>query len=306
MRSATIGSLEVSVVGLGCNNLGRSLDKAASANVVNTALDAGMTFFDTSSNYGEGQSERFLGIALGSRRDQVVVATKFGMPVAGWEGSGGASPRYARQVLERSLRELGTDYIDLWMVHFPDESVPIEDTLGVMQEAVDQGKVRQLGSSNFDVSQLEEALDVSVSIGAASFTCDQVHYSVIHRDPEESGLQRLCMDRQVALLPYYPLASGLLTGKTRRGAEPVGRLRMARYQEFLTEENFDVAEAIEAFADERGITMVQAALGWLLSRPAVPSVTPGATTAEQVIGNAAAAEWQPSTEDLDQLDALLS
>jgi aryl-alcohol dehydrogenase-like predicted oxidoreductase len=305
MRTGRIGDLEVSVVGLGCNNFGRALDRAGSAAVVDAALDAGINHFDTASNYGEGQSESFLGAALGSRRHEVVIATKVGVPIPGWEGSGGAGPDYLRRVLERSLSELGTDYVDLYMIHFPDPDTPIEDTLEVLHEMVEAGTVRQIGCSNYDPAQLTEALTASKERGWPGFVCDQVQYSMVHREPERNGLAALCVETGVALLPYYPLASGLLTGKTRRGGEPQGRLRMDRYQEFLTDENFDLVEGLERFASERGVTVVQVALGWLLEQEAVPAVTAGATSPEQVVANAAAAEWTPTSEDLAALSTLL-
>lgn len=304
MRSAMIGEIEVSVVGLGCNNLGRALDQPASTRVVGAALDAGMTYFDTASNYGNGQSERFLGRALGHRRDEVVISTKFGVPVPGWDGSGGASPGYARQALDRSLAELGTDYIDIWMLHRPDPETPMEDTLATMHGAVEDGLVRQIGCSNLDARQLDEALSISGSRELSRFCCDQVEYSLVHRDPETGGLQDVCFERGVALLPYYPLGSGLLTGKTRRGREPEGRLKMDRYQRFLSSENFDIAEGLEEFSRERGLTMAQVALGWLLAQPAVPCVTPGATSEAQVASNVAAGDWQPDAEDLAELESL--
>jgi aryl-alcohol dehydrogenase-like predicted oxidoreductase len=305
MRTAWIGDLEVSVVGLGCNNFGRALDKAGSAAVMEAALEVGINHFDTASNYGEGQSESFLGAALGGRRDDVVIATKVGVPIPGWEGSGGAAPDYVRRVLERSLTELGTDYVDVYMIHFPDPKTPIEDTLAVMSAMVDEGKVRQIGCSNFDPAQLTEALAVSAERGWPPFVCDQVEYSMLRREPEKTGLADLCLKEGVALLPYYPLANGLLTGKTKRGGEPKGRLKMDRYQEYLTDENFDVAEAVDVFATERGLSMVQVALGWLLAQEAVPAVTAGATSPEQVRANARAAEWEPTSEDLEALNGLL-
>jgi len=306
MRTAQLGNIEVSVVGLGCNNFGRALDAEQSAAVVRAALDAGMTHFDTASNYGEGQSEAFLGAALGKHREEVVVATKVGVAIPGWEGSGGASPDYVRQVLERSLSELGTDYVDIYMIHFPDPETSIEDTLAVLHELVGEGKVRAIGCSNYDPAQLTEALGVSEAKGWEGFICDQVQYSMIHREPETNGLARLCVERGIALLPYYPLANGLLTGKTRRGGEPQGRLKMDRYQEFLTDQNFDLVERVEAYAKQRELTMVQVALGWLLAQEAVPAVAAGATTPEQVASNALAAAWEPSAEDLAELSQVIS
>ena len=306
MRRAAIGGIEVSVVGLGCNNLGRALDLEQSKSLVGAALDLGVDYFDTASNYGEGNSEAFLGEALAGRRHEAVVATKFGVPVPGWEGSGGASPDYVRQCTERSLRGLQTDYIDLLMIHFPDPETPIEDTLGAMAALVEEGKVREVGCSNFTGSQLDEAIAAADAAGLPRLVCDQVHYSMVHRDPETDGVSEACGRHGIALLPYYPLASGLLTGKTRRGQEPQGRLRMDRYQEFLSDENFDLVERLAVYAGERDLTMVQVALGWLLSRPAVPAVTAGATSVEQLKSNVASADWAPSTEDLAALETVLA
>ena len=305
MRTAKLGPLDVSAIGLGCNNFGRALDATGSAAVVNAAVDAGVTYFDTASNYGEGQSESFLGAALGSHRNEAVIGTKFGVPVTGWEDSGGSSPEYVRAATERSLRELGTDYIDLLMIHFPDPDTPIADTLEAMSALVEEGKVRVIGCSNFDSGQLTAALDVSAAEGFAAFVGNQVHYSMLHREPELSGLDQVCLDRGVSLLPFYPLGNGLLTGKTRRGEPPKGRLQLDRYQEFLTDENFDIVEGVAAFARARDLSMVQVALGWLLAKEAVPSVTPGATTAEQVASNVVAADWEPSADDLDELVSVL-
>lgn len=304
MRTTTIGALEVSVIGLGCNNFGRALDAAGTSEVVDVALEAGMNFFDTASNYGEGLSESFLGAALGDKRDQVVIATKFGVPVPGWEGSGGASPDYVTAATERSLRELGTDYIDLLMIHFPDPDTPIGDTLGAMNDLVLAGKVREIGCSNFGPAQLEEAASAAAGLGL-NLVCDQVHLSMVHRDPLEDGTLDTARRLEVAVLPYYPLASGLLTGKARRGKALEGRLKMDRYQHFLTDENFDLVEALDVFAAERDLTMVQVSLGWLIAQDGVPSVTAGATRPEQVRANAAAAEWIPGDDDLAELARLL-
>lgn len=304
MRSTSIGGLEVSVIGLGCNNFGRALDAEGTAELVGAALDAGVTFFDTASNYGDGQSEAFLGAALGDRREEVVIATKFGVPVHGWEGSGGASPDYVTASTERSLRELGTDYIDLLMIHFPDLDTRIEDTLGAMNDQVVAGKVREIGCSNFDPNQLEATTRAAESLGL-TLVCDQVHFSMVHRDPLHDGTLETARRLGVSVLPYYPLASGLLTGKARRGQVPEGRLQMDRYQHFLTEENFDLVDALDAFAVERGRSMVQIALGWLIAQEGVPAVTAGATGPQQVRANAAAADWIPSDDDLAELDVLL-
>lgn len=305
MRTARIGTLEVSAIGLGCNNFGRALDARGAARVVDAALDAGVNYFDTASNYGEGQSEGLLGKALGHRRVDVVVATKFGVPVPGVEGSGGAHPTYVRAAVERSLDELGTDYIDLYQLHKPDPNVPITDTLGTLQELVDAGMVREIGCSNLSADQLTEALEVADAEGHRSFVSNQVHLSMVHRKPLTDGLSDVARAHGVAVLPFYPLASGLLTGKTTSASDPKGRLAMDRYQRFLTDENFALAAGLRTFASERDLTMVEVALGWLLSLDVVPSVTPGATRPEQVAANARAADWLPSRADLAALDALV-
>ena len=304
MRKVRLGSLEVSVVGLGCNNFGRALDQKGARVVVDQALDAGITVFDTSDNYGDGQSESFLGAALGHRRDQVVVATKFGMPVSGVPGSGGATPGYIRRAVERSLDQLATDYIDLYQLHRPDPEVPIGDTLGEINALVEEGKVREMGCSNLDADQLTESATVARARGLRPFLANQIQYSLLHRAPEHDGSIEVSNRENVALLPYYPLASGMLTGKALRGQPVEGRLQTERYQGFLTDSNFGVVEALREFAVEREVTMVQVALGWLLAQPTVPFVTAGATRADQVSANAEGADWIPSIADLAALDAI--
>ena len=300
MRTGWIGDLEVSVIGLGCNNFGRALDKEQSAAVVDAALDAGITHFDTASNYGEAQSEAFLEPPSEderrrcdrhqSRRPHPRLGGQRRSSAGLCPQGPGSEPHRARHRLRRHLHG-----------PFPDPETPIEDTLAVMSDMVDEGKVRQIGCSNFDPAQLNEALAVSAEHGWPPFVCDQVQYSMIHREPEASGLADLCVEAGVALLPYYPLANGLLTGKTRRGGEPQGRLKMDRYQDFLTDENFDLVEGVERFASERGVTMVQVASGMAAgpgrcARGGSRSYQSGAGR-----GNAKAAEWDPSTEDLEEL-----
>lgn len=305
MRRVGIGSLQVSAIGLGCNNLGRDLDRESSANLVRAARLVGIDYFDTARLYGNGDSERYLGAALGSDRDRVVVATKFGR-IPRVPDAPGADRAGIRANIEVSLSELGTDYIDLYQLHFPDEETPITETLSVLAELVEEGKVREIGCCNFDTTRLREALDASDANGWPRFVSNQVEYSLVHRRPESNGLGALCSEEGVALLPYYPLASGLLTGKTRRDQPPQGRLQMEQYGRFLTEDNFDLVERLEPFADARGLTMAQVALGWLLTREAVPAVTPGATRPEQIVSNVAAADWEPSAADLEELGGLLA
>jgi aryl-alcohol dehydrogenase-like predicted oxidoreductase len=303
VRRVPLGALEVSVIGLGCNNFGRALDQEGTTAVVNAALDAGVNFFDTSDNYGDAQSERFLGEALGSRRSEVVIATKFGQVLPGVL-EGGARPEYIRSAVTRSLRELGTDYIDLYQLHWPDPETPIGDTLETMWSLVEQGLVREVGCCNLDAGQLDEALAWADERGRPRFVSDQIEYSLLHREPQTNGLTELALDRGVSLLPYYPLTSGLLTGKAVKGRTPEGRLSMDRYQRFLTDRNYGIVDRLRAFAAARELSMVQVALGWLVAQPEVPAVTPGATRPEQVFANAAAAEWIPGPDDLAELDGI--
>ena len=300
MLRAVLGRLEVSAVGLGCNNFGRALDAEEARRVVDAALEHGMNFFDTAANYGDGQSEAFLGRALAGRRGEAVIATKFGMPRPD-EDRGGASAAAVRRSTLRSLEELGTDVIDLLQLHKPDPAVPIAETLGAMWDLVDEGIVREIGCSNLDAGQLREAAAVARDAGRLGFISNQVHYSLVYPEPEHDGAADVCLAEGIAILPYYPLANGLLTGKLARGAQPTGRLRMDRYERFLADRNFDVAEAAVGFGQEVGLSPVQVALGWLLSRPGVPSVTPGATTPDQVASNALAGSADVKV-DFSQLD----
>ncbi|HEX6967150.1 MAG TPA: aldo/keto reductase, partial [Gemmatimonadaceae bacterium] len=280
MNTRRIGSLEVSVVGLGCNNFGKRLDEQASATVVHAALDAGITFFDTADMYGGTRSEEFLGRAIGARRRDVVIATKFGWRID--EERQGARPEYVRRAVEDSLRRLGTDYIDLYQLHRPDPTVPIADTLGALDELVRAGKVREIGCSNFSAEQLREA-EAAVRPGAARFVSVQNQYSLLHREPERAVLPE-CERLGIAFLPYFPLANGLLTGKYRRGQPaPAGsRIATGSHTEVLTDRNLAVVEALMRFAPSRGHTLLALAFSWLLSRPVLASVIAGATKPEQV------------------------
>lgn len=303
METRRIGSLEVTVVGLGCNNFGGRLDAEQTASVVDAALDAGVNFLDTADIYGKTQSEVFLGRALKGRRDRVILATKFGMKVD--EHRHGARPGYVHQACEDSLRRLDTDYIDLYQLHTPDPSVPIADTLGAMDELVRAGKVREIGCSNFSAEQLREAGE-TVRPGGARFVSVQNEYSMIHREPEH-GVLDACERLDIAFIPYFPLASGLLTGKYRRGqpAPQGARLTEDRFAGMRSAENLELVERLVAFAEARGHTLLELAFSWLLTRPAVVSVIAGATKPGQVRGNAAAAGWRLSSEDLAELDGIL-
>jgi aryl-alcohol dehydrogenase-like predicted oxidoreductase len=304
MDTRRIGSLEVSVVGLGCNNFGRRLDFDATSAVVDAALEAGITFFDTADTYGGTKSEEYLGRALGMRRDDVVVATKFGSKVD--EQRRGARPEYVRQAVEDSLRRLGTDRIDLYQLHWPDPEVPIGETLGALDELVKAGKVREVGCSNFSAEQLREAEEATRE-GAARFVSVQNEYSLLHREPEEEVLPE-CERLGIAFVPYFPLANGLLTGKYRPGqAAPSGsRLDSSRGEKMLTEENLAVVERLIEFSESRGRTILELAFSWLLRLPTVASVIAGATSAEQARGNAGAAGWQLTDEDLNEVDSIVT
>ncbi|HET9604630.1 MAG TPA: aldo/keto reductase [Gemmatimonadales bacterium] len=303
MHTRSIGSLDVSVVGLGCNNFGRKLDAAGTARVVHAALDGGITFFDTADSYGDTQSEVFLGRALAGRRNEVVVATKFGSKLD--EHRHGASPAYIRRAVEDSLRRLKTDRIDLYQLHWPDPAVPIADTLGALDELVKAGKVREIGCSNFSPAQLREA-DQAARPGAAKFASLQNEYSLLHRAPEPEILP-LCQTLGMAFIPYFPLASGMLTGKYRKGQPPPPGSRIAegRHADLFNGHNLDIVGQLIAFSEERGHTILQLAFSWLLQRPAVASVIAGATTPEQVRANAAAADWTLSDGELGEVDVRL-
>jgi aryl-alcohol dehydrogenase-like predicted oxidoreductase len=280
------------------------IDPVQTERVVGAALDAGINFFDTAEQYGRGQSEEFLGRALGLRRSQAIIATKFGHPASGPESGG--RPESVRKALEGSLRRLGTDYIDLYQMHRPDPNVPIADTLGVLDELVKAGKVREIGSSNFSAGQIRQAAEV-LPEGSARFVSVQNEYSLLKREPE-SGVLAECERHGVAFIPYFPLANGLLTGKYRKG-QPVPQgtriANMSPHNPLLTGENLDRVERLVAFSESRGHTLLELAFSWLLSRPAVASVIAGATRPEQVHANAAAANWTLSEAELRELDAIL-
>lgn len=300
-----IGSLDVTTVGLGCNNFGGRIDETRSREVVAACLDVGITFFDTADVYGGTRSEEFLGRALGGRRDRAVITTKFGMQID--PDRRGAKPAYVRAALEDSLRRLGTDHIDLYVLHAPDPETPIADTLAALDEQVRAGKVREIGCSNFSAQQLRQAHD-SVAAGAARFVCVQNEYSILHRSPEVEVIGE-CIASDTAFVPYYPLARGLLTGKYRPGQPPPPGTRLAavgpeQYDHLASEENLQIVEHLVDVANEHGWLVGQLALAWLLTRPAVASVIAGATSPDQVHANASAAGLNLLPGDLDAVDAI--
>ena len=306
LETRAIGSLSVSVVGIGCNNFGARIDAARSTEVVDAALDAGINFFDTADMYSDGRSEEFLGKALGARRAEVIIASKFGNAIPGKVGGG--RPEYVKQALDGSLKRLGTDYIDLYQQHIPDPTVPVAETLGALDDAVKAGKVREVGCSNFSPEQLREAASAaSATPGAARFVSVQNEYSLLHRESEE-GVPAECERLDMAFLPFFPLKSGLLTGKYRKGQPIPSGTRVAkvdRYRSLLTEDNLDRIEGLIAYAQGQKRTLLELAVSWLLAHRRVASVIAGATSASQVRANAQAADWTLSETDLEQIDDVL-
>jgi aryl-alcohol dehydrogenase-like predicted oxidoreductase len=299
---------EVSLVGLGTNNFGGRIDLAASRLVIDKALDLGIKLIDTADVYGnKGGSEEVLGTVLGARRKSIVLATKFGLPMDDAGKLRGASPRYIMQAVEASLRRLKTDWIDLYQLHLPDGVTPFVETLRALDDLVKAGKVRFIGCSNFVTSQLEDAQRASARNHIASFICCQEEYSLLERGLEK----KLAPDIRkygLGLLPYFPLASGLLSGKYKHGAPLPAGSRLAndppRGGHVLNERNWRIVEALSAFAAARGHTLLELAMSWLASRPLVSSIIAGATKAEQVEQNVAAVGWPLSATDLAEIDRI--
>jgi len=310
MQTRSIGSLQASVVGLGCNNFGGRIDAAATERVVKASLDAGITLFDTADVYGGTLSEQYLGQALGDRRDEALIATKFGVQLDE-DRKGGASAAYVARACEDSLKRLGTDRIDLYQLHFPDQHTPLDETLGALDRLVREGKVREIGCSNFTAELIEQSERISSDEGKARFVSVQNEYSLLRRLPEQNGVLDACSKYGIAFIPYFPLASGMLTGKYTRNAEPPAGTRLAgmpedRREQALSDKNFDRLEALDAWARPKGHTLLQLAFAWLLARPAVASVIAGATKPEQAQANAAAAAWSLSPSDIDEIDAVIA
>jgi aryl-alcohol dehydrogenase-like predicted oxidoreductase len=297
---------EVSVIGLGCNNFGRRVDLDGTRAVVDAALDEGITFLDTANTYGDprGASEELLGEVLQGRRDRIVLATKFGMDMGDGRGPRG-SRDYIRQAIEASLRRLRTDVIDYYWYHQPDGVTPIAETLETLHELVQAGTVRYIGASNFSAEQIEEADAVARERGLTPFTAIQNEYSLLVRDAERDVLPT-CERLGIGFVPFFPLGSGLLTGKYRRGEPAPQGTRLAAREQVGSDEQFDVVEAVGRFAADRGVSMIDVAIGALLARPAVSTVIAGATKPEQARTNAAAARWTPSESDLAELEEVLN
>jgi aryl-alcohol dehydrogenase-like predicted oxidoreductase len=302
MRTRSLGAEgpEVSVVGLGTNNFGARIEYEESKAVLDEAIEQGITLVDTADIYSQGTSEEFIGRALEGRRDAVFVATKFGKEMNDNPSDSRGSPEYIRWAVEGSLRRLRTDVIDVYQMHEPDPSTPIEETLGALDELVREGKVRFIGSSNFSPEQIEEADTLARDRGLTRFVAAQNEYSLVRREAEDELLP-LCDRLGIGVLPYFPLASGLLTGKHSVGQVPTeGRLAGRE----IPAERWEIVERLHRYAGERKVTLLDVAVGGLLAMPAISSVIAGATTPEQVRANVKAGEWEPSGNDLAALRAL--
>ena len=307
MRYRSLGEsgLLVSVVGLGCNNFGRRLDTEATRAVVDAAIEVGVTLFDTADIYGtDGGSEKALGEVLGKRRDQIVLATKFGHqsndmgygPAAGAKGGRG----YIRRAVAESLRRLRTDYIDLYQLHTPDPSTPMEETIAALNELVTEGKVRYIGHSNLSGWQIADAAHLAAQAGKTPFISAQNHWSLLERDAENEVVPA-SVNFGLGVLPYFPLANGLLTGKVRRGGEVPANSRLAARSGYITDAKLDKVEALISWADKHGVTILDVAIGALAAVPGCSSVIAGATSAAQIQANAASGDWQPTEEELAEI-----
>jgi aryl-alcohol dehydrogenase-like predicted oxidoreductase len=309
LRRLGDSGLKVSEIGLGCNNFGRRLDQDQTRAVVDAAIEQGINFFDTADVYGDQRSEVLLGAALAGRRHEVIVATKFGLPMGASPYQRGGSRRYVVAAVEASLRRLNTDYIDLYQYHRPDPDAPIEETLAALDDLVRAGKVRYVGGSNFSGWQIADADWIAREAHKSRFISAQNNFSLLNRDVEEE-VAPACARFGLGLLPYFPLASGLLTGKYKRGEPPPAGTRLAEPgrgdDHALSAANFDRLDRLGAYAAVRGRTLLELAFAWLLGHPIVPSVIAGATRLEQVMANAAASAWKLTPVEVLEISELAS
>ena len=306
METRRIGGeagFEITVVGLGCNAFGRRIDQEATTKVINGALDAGITFFDTAEGYGNGLSEEYIGNSLKGRRDKVTLATKVGYNMLHVDGKGKGSQENIRIAIDLSLDKLNTDFIDLYQIHRPDPTTPIEETLGVFNDLRDEGKIRLFGCSNFSGDQLTEAIGAAAKAGYQGFVTAQNKWNVLQRGIEE-GLVSICKKNEIGVLPYYPLEMGLLTGKYVRGKKAPEGSRLAGDAR-LGSANYDQLEALENFANSRGYDLLTLAISWLVSQEETASVIAGATRYEQMTKNAAGASWNMTEEDLLKIEEIV-
>lgn len=310
MQMRRIGELEVSVVGLGCNNFGMRIDADQTKMVVDAALDCGINYFDTAESYGYGSSEELLGRALGNRRSEVVIASKWGHTSSMNDGERGGAPDQIRRRLDDSLRRLGTDYIDHYQLHRPDPDTPHAETLGCLGELRAEGKIREIGCSHFSAAELDAAQTAAGEQGIAPYPSVQNHYSLLTRDPEADGVFEACERLGIAFVPYFPLESGLLTGKYRLGqARPEGS-RLEKWGEraapFIDDDKLVKVEHLIEWVDGRGISLLDLAIGWQTSNPLIASVIAGATRPDQVEANVRSAATVVTEADRSEIDALLA
>lgn len=310
METRRIGDLEVSVVGLGCNNFGMAIDADATRAVVDAAIEAGITYFDTAESYGGGQSEEFLGRALQGRRDQVLISTKWGFVAPNAEAEHQGSPERIRRSLEASLTKLQTDHVDHYQLHRPDPDTPLADTLGALDELRREGKIREIGCTAFTAEQLEEARRAGTEAGVRAFPSVQNHYSLLTRGPEEDGVLDLCRDAGIAFVPYFPLESGLLTGKYKAGAPLPEGSRLSNWGKraaaFIDDDKLAVVGRLEDWAVTRDHTILELAMSYLASNPTVSTVIAGCTSPAQVRTNVAAAGWAMDEADRAAVRAVIA
>jgi aryl-alcohol dehydrogenase-like predicted oxidoreductase len=310
MQMRRIGELSVSVVGLGCNNFGMRIDADQTKRVVDAALDHGINYFDTAESYGQGRSEEMLGQALGARRSEVIIASKWGHTASLTDGERGGSPAEIRKRLEGSLRRLGTDYIDQYQLHRPDPHTPHEETLGCLAELRAEGKIREIGCTHFTAAELDAAHVAAGERGVPAYPSVQNHYSLLTRDPETDGVFDACERLGIAFVPYFPLESGLLTGKYRLGAaRPEGSRLEAwgdRAEQFIDDDKLATVERLIEWTGQRGMSLLDLALGWHTSHPLVASVIAGATRPEQIAANVQAGATVVTPDDRAEIDALLA
>jgi aryl-alcohol dehydrogenase-like predicted oxidoreductase len=310
METRPLGLLEASVVGLGCNNFGMTIDAKQTKLVVDAAIDAGINYFDTAESYGKGMSEEYLGKALGSRRGEVLVASKWGHDVSLAEGERGGDPVQIRARLEASLTRLGTDYIDHYQLHRPDPETPAAETLGCLAELVAEGKIREIGCTHFTADELDDASAAAIANDLAPYPSVQNHYSLLTRGPEKDGVFDECERHGIAFVPYFPLESGLLTGKYRLGEERPANSRLVtwgdRADAFIDDDKLRVVARLTEWAASKGHTLLDLAMSWHTSHPQVASVIAGATKPEQIHANVAASGWKLTAADRAEVDAVMA
>ena len=310
METRPLGQLQVSVIGLGCNNFGMTIDAERTKDVVDAAIEAGINYFDTAEAYGNGLSEEYLGKALGSRRGDVLVATKWGHDMSLAEGERGGDPAVIRARLEASLARLGTDYVDHYQLHRPDPLTPVAETLGALAELQAEGKIREIGCTHFSAAQLDEVYAASAANDLPAYPSVQNHYSLLTRGPETDGVFDACARHGIGFVPYFPLESGLLTGKYRLGEPRPEDSRLVRWGKradaFIDDDKLAKVEALTQWAVAQGHTLLELAMSWHTSHPLVSSVIAGATRPEQIHANVAAGSWPLTADDRAAVDALLA